>query len=105
MHSQLGIPDRQLGAYFFSPIYTLSMRTSSSSATPPPRSPALARNHAAADFISLLAACGEFIEALEACHAQGILYKWSGACNDHKWALSHCLTKEVSALGLRIPDS
>jgi len=50
--------------------------------------------HAPLDIPSRQLACGEFIEALHACHAKGMLYRLSGACNDEKYALSMCLRKE-----------
>ncbi|ORX38513.1 hypothetical protein BD324DRAFT_577500, partial [Kockovaella imperatae] len=39
-------------------------------------------------------ACGEFIQALEACHAKGMLYRFSGACNGEKELLVRCLHAE-----------
>ncbi|KAK1927260.1 hypothetical protein DB88DRAFT_477402 [Papiliotrema laurentii] len=38
--------------------------------------------------------CGDLIAALQECHDRGILYKWSGACNSEKDALTMCLRKE-----------
>ena len=39
--------------------------------------------------------CQEFIQALEACHADG-WSRWTGACNQAKHDLNMCLRKEVS---------
>ncbi|GFZ49552.1 hypothetical protein JCM24511_07672 [Saitozyma sp. JCM 24511] len=38
--------------------------------------------------------CADLILALEQCHAQGILYRWTGGCNAEKKALGACLRKE-----------
>ncbi|CCX30148.1 hypothetical protein FPQ18DRAFT_269733 [Pyronema domesticum] len=35
--------------------------------------------------------CEEVMQALEACHARGFLYKASGMCNDAKHAVTLCL--------------
>lgn len=40
--------------------------------------------------------CSELINALNECHAQGMLYRWAGMCNVEKQALTLCLRKEVS---------
>ncbi|KAI0371724.1 UPF0287-domain-containing protein [Pilatotrama ljubarskyi] len=37
--------------------------------------------------------CLEFIQALDACHANG-WYRWTGACNQAKQDLNMCLRKE-----------
>ncbi|WVW85620.1 hypothetical protein I302_107658 [Kwoniella bestiolae CBS 10118] len=39
-------------------------------------------------------ACAELIEALEVCHAQGMIARLTGACNPQKAALAVCLRKE-----------
>ncbi|KAK6910485.1 hypothetical protein V866_000615 [Kwoniella sp. B9012] len=39
-------------------------------------------------------ACAELIEALEECHAKGMMARLTGACNAQKSALSMCLRKE-----------
>lgn len=41
--------------------------------------------------------CAEFIAALERCHAKGLIYKWTGGCNDEKRALGMCLRQEVGS--------
>ena len=41
------------------------------------------------------AVCLEFIQALDACHADGWL-RWTGGCNQAKQDLNMCLRKEVS---------
>ncbi|WWC90709.1 uncharacterized protein L201_005646 [Kwoniella dendrophila CBS 6074] len=39
-------------------------------------------------------ACAELIQALEECHAQGMVARLTGVCNTQKKALSMCLRKE-----------
>ncbi|WWC71572.1 uncharacterized protein I206_105530 [Kwoniella pini CBS 10737] len=39
-------------------------------------------------------ACAELIEALEVCHAKGMIARLTGECNSQKSALSVCLRKE-----------
>ncbi|TFK90956.1 UPF0287-domain-containing protein [Polyporus arcularius HHB13444] len=41
----------------------------------------------------ILIVCREFIQALEACHADG-WSRWTGACNQAKHELNMCLRKE-----------
>ncbi|EUC57850.1 cytochrome C oxidase biogenesis Cmc1-like protein [Rhizoctonia solani AG-3 Rhs1AP] len=39
-------------------------------------------------------ACGQLIEALEACHASGFINKYMGGCNSVKEQLNTCLRAE-----------
>ncbi|KAI0781169.1 hypothetical protein BD413DRAFT_503228 [Trametes elegans] len=41
----------------------------------------------------VLIVCRDFIQALEACHANG-WSRWTGACNQAKHELNMCLRKE-----------
>jgi hypothetical protein len=47
---------------------------------------------------SLHPLCSEAMEALVECHRTHPVAKWWGACNDFKWALSHCLAEEKKVL-------
>jgi len=38
--------------------------------------------------------CGEFIEALQACHQSSWWKRYTGGCNNEERALSMCLRKE-----------
>jgi len=39
-------------------------------------------------------ACGQFIEALQACHDSGWWKRYTGACNQQKLDLTLCLRRE-----------
>ncbi|BEJ13070.1 hypothetical protein CspHIS471_0302440 [Cutaneotrichosporon sp. HIS471] len=39
-------------------------------------------------------ACAELIQAIEECHARGMIPKFLGACNSQKLALNMCLRQE-----------
>lgn len=45
--------------------------------------------------IYLFTACSQFIKALEACHASGLLNRYLGGCNQVKKELTLCLRQEV----------
>ncbi|EJU00805.1 UPF0287-domain-containing protein [Dacryopinax primogenitus] len=38
--------------------------------------------------------CGDFIQALERCHASGWWFRYTGGCNEEKDALRMCLRQE-----------
>lgn len=46
------------------------------------------------DLLTRPAACAEVMNALEACHARGFLWKSLGMCTDAKDAVSQCMRAE-----------
>jgi len=69
MHAPLGATERQLGT-----ICTIELKD---------------------DVTDMRSVCADLIEALEQCHARGMLYKFIGGCNIQKKELTQCLRKEV----------